>query len=670
MDSLSGLFRPKKKATAKASIEMVPINVKKTDFLNSLFDVDWSHVDLEHLDTLFNSHGVQYRDLANLMAHHYAQVKNIKKIRCNKFTHFKIRESNGSLRAVIFIVFKYCPNIGDIVINSERLRLKLFNRSRALSRDRFIGMCETATIEEIMSYKSQHCLYITDDEIIAFIKNPHGEVFETLLCEHREAMEKIVSNKMCNRFGDIVDARYIIAHAHDGLAGNLMASLNLELDFDLMACAFDGGKSVTANCILRSLIASGYFIDNYGTKGQTMYFYTLDPKTMHDLDQELKFNGKIWRNTILSAYRYNDLCGVEFFTVMGHHHGVETGMMLLNLIFNDAHLPTYGVTKGTYEKNRAILYKWILHSFTKEWDIELVMKILNELKDENLTMYIGHKLGVYQIKCYNGLPVNVIFENFASPTVHWQSVNSAIIARYTKDNFNIDRLLLECESCEDALIVLKILEIKLEDFNEKNLLSRINSIVTKDEFYKFALLVEYVISLHGKKSSNCIEQYEYLESEPTQKVCNWLFTSCHYKMKFDKLHAEILRACPNEEVIRRQFYMHGITFMRRYNLALLDIIEDFHDMHTYNLIYDFIKKAIRAHRYTKNDFIINDMLFRLSIHQAYDIIVELDIKNYDFDVGVLFEKEELQQTCALEFGELLDHLESSQPIDAAPLIDL
>jgi hypothetical protein len=446
----------------------------KDGLLDALMRIDWGIVDLKCIDTLLTKHDVAFDDLTPVLQHHcdkLADVRIDKSPKCDKFDKFNINVSNGSLRALIFIVFRYekqmydSSPINDLYVKKLRTGdasaaaawlTAIFHRLNVLIDERFINLCKTSPLSDIVSYGSRHKIPVITRHVVAAVENPHVSVFKHFV------------EKCCKEFSleETIDVKYITTHAHiDTFTWAVFENsyvLTFGTTINLLELAFGLGKNDIGNKLLSFIIENRKFSDVRRIKS------AINAKTpITDLNwvnlchhYPCKTYGNLSNANIMSICRHNNIEKIQCILKM-----FKPSVELLKMLHADKYAQSCAtVSEDVYNDNKVLLYKEIIGNSQCKFIFDAVhLVIVRESRNKALIKAAFHRIGFDIIKDYDSELLDIVdYHGVKEP---YDVVKSAISIGYTKDDFHIDKMLLKLTTFEQMNDVIMKLDLKKNDFD-------------------------------------------------------------------------------------------------------------------------------------------------------------------------------------------------------------
>jgi hypothetical protein len=465
----------------------------KDEFIRRLNRVDWNYMDLEHVDALLLKHNVTFHDLEPLLdciCNNLSDV-DIEPIEYHNLTKHNITvRKHGSLRALIFIVFRYEKQMHEvkiindlymnrIAINEHQWLTGIFERLNELLDEQFASICETSSLKDIVDYKNSHRITINRMHVLSAIKNPDTSVFKYV---KNNFMGKAVGKAVllgCNdRFNECVDLEYVIKHAPDDTCV-LFAEFKYEdyrTRFNLAKFAFYSGKICFANLMLSDMIL------HFGEKYCDKIMEIIDADTpitianwynMCGLSTDACYRPKPFTvPNIMSACRHVDITRIT--NILIH---VPKSVEMLQALYHDKYSSTCTVDEDVYNANKELLYKMILYLSNCNSKLDKHhADILLELNDGDTRVF------------------DLIINSYSGTTLY-NVVRKAIRLGFTQNELNINMLLKKL-SVEQAFEIISDLGITADDFDMRILFHRYCGIESAASIMAFVSLIE---SLQLKK---------------------------------------------------------------------------------------------------------------------------------------------------------------------------
>jgi hypothetical protein len=475
--------------------------------LDALMRIDWGIVNLHYIDTLLSEHGVSFDDLTPLLEHHCDKLAHAviqgSRIKFDELTQYGINVPNASLRALIFIIFKYekqmyeVPTINDLYIRllnsdgrDEKWLMAIFDRLNKLIAERFILSFETKSLSEIVSYASLHKLTETRAHLVAAIKNPDACVFKHFL--EKLKLRSSVCIDCNDRFNERVDIEYVVKHApfetflcftrgqlhieffegkcyREGHCDNAFYEAQLISPIKL---AFDHGKCDIGNALVMAEI---YFLKSRSNVKSVINTKTpITRSNWMDLCRETS-KSYLYDANIMSACCHNNIAGIGCILAL-----VKPSVELVRMLYLDTYSQSYTVSEDVYNNNKVLLYKEILgNSQYKIIFDALHIPILRDSRNEVLIKTVFHRIGIDFMKLYDAKLLgigNVGAYSFVKKVIYKHN--------YTKDDFDINKMLTSLKTYGELAEIVKELSITKADFNVDKILEKVFQHEKVSEFIK------------------------------------------------------------------------------------------------------------------------------------------------------------------------------------------
>jgi hypothetical protein len=483
----------------------------KGSLLDALMVIDWLRADLKCIDALLSKHKVSIDDLTPLLQHHCDKltIANIKPINCDKLTKYNIGVSNGSLRALIFIIFKYeksmyeVPTINDLyatLVTSDsggKWLTDIFHALNDSINAQFIYLCETKPLSDLVQYKELHKITVTDDHIMCGIKNPDTAAFK-YLAAFKTLSINLNTIPGRDRFNEKVDLEYIIKHAPDNTCMLFENDIRIACEYrqyfsyfgeieNYFECAINNEKYKVANLILKHARMSA------------QWKYDIPKLVMH-INEKTPIENSNWE--VMITYSNGEKFGIFITLSLCRHNNLRDllykfernyiNVEILKAVHADRYSSICTVSEDVYNANKAFLYRFILDNARYKYKLDaLHVSILRELGDGKLIEAAFHRYGINFMKHYDTKLLDLVGK---CCDINAFNVVSAIAAgrHYTKNDFDIGKMINKLENLEQITKILKLLGITKDDFDPIMLFNRFNKITEPSCVGGFASLIRYL----------------------------------------------------------------------------------------------------------------------------------------------------------------------------------
>jgi hypothetical protein len=386
----------------------------KGGLLDALMAIDWLRVDLKCIDALLSKHDVSFDDLEPVLKHHCEKLADVdidkSCIKYNELTQCDINVPNDSLRALIFIIFRYEKQMHESGIISDLfLRLvanggkrewlmPIFARLDDLTDERFTILCETKSLSELNQYKELHRIAIKKIHVISAIKNPDASVFISFakICDvhPRWILDSF------DRFNVKITIGYIVRYAP--------FNTFVQFTWRLNQFYFESSERFHSTCV--ELINSARFQQKYDIVAKIISI-GIDERIGHKLIEFINIKTPIgnshWIKLCTCVKLRNDnimsvCCHNNIYDIRCILKSFNPSADLLKMLHADKYSQLCSVSENVYNNNKVLLYKEILGNSQYKIILDaLHISILRELGDKALIRTVCHNVGINFMKSYD-----------------------------------------------------------------------------------------------------------------------------------------------------------------------------------------------------------------------------------------------------------------------------